>query len=58
MKNDLKKGGNRPKKGLVSKLRNQSRNIPITRVARLVLQTKYEGTPHFPVTASSAKIGS
>ena len=37
MKNDLKKGGNRLKKGLVSKLRNQSRNIPITRVARLVL---------------------
>jgi hypothetical protein len=57
MRNNLNTAGNRPQKGLVSKLRNQFRNIPLTRVARSVLQTKYEGTPHFPVTASSAKIG-
>lgn len=39
MQNDLKTAGNRPKKGMVSKLRNQFRNIPLMRVAMSVLQT-------------------
>jgi hypothetical protein len=39
MKNDLKTAGNRPKKSLISKWRNQSRNIPLMRVAIPVLQT-------------------
>jgi hypothetical protein len=39
MRNNLNTAGNRPQKGLVSKLRNQFRNIPLTRVARSVLQT-------------------
>ncbi len=38
MQNDLKTAGNRPKKGLVSKLRNQSQETPPIRVARLPLQ--------------------
>lgn len=39
MKNDLKTAGNRPKKSLLSKLRNQSRAIPLLPVARSVFQT-------------------
>ena len=39
MQNDLKTAGNRPKKALVSKLRNQSQETPLTRAARMVLQT-------------------
>ena len=39
MPNDLKTAGNRTEKGLVTKLRNPFRNIPLTRVARAVLQT-------------------
>jgi hypothetical protein len=39
MQNDIKTAGNRPKKGLVSKLRNQIWDIPLTRVVRAVLQT-------------------
>ena len=39
MQNDLKTAGNRTEKGLVSKLRNPLRNIPLKRVARAVLQT-------------------
>ncbi|MFM2274726.1 MAG: hypothetical protein RL211_598 [Pseudomonadota bacterium] len=38
MKNDLNTVENRPKKGMVSKLRNQFSNIPLRRVARSVLQ--------------------
>jgi hypothetical protein len=39
MQNDLKKTGNRPQQGLVSKLRNQCRNILLTRIGEAVLQT-------------------
>jgi hypothetical protein len=39
MQNDLKTAGNRPKKGRVSKLRNGLRNIPLTQIARAVLQS-------------------
>lgn len=39
MKNDLKTARNRRQKGLISKLRNQFRNIALTRVAKSVLQT-------------------
>jgi hypothetical protein len=37
MKNDLKATGNRLQKSLISKLRNQFREIPLMRVARPVL---------------------
>jgi hypothetical protein len=39
MQNDLKTAGNRTEKGLVSKLRKPFRNIPLTWVARALLQT-------------------
>ena len=39
MKNDRKTARNGPKKGLISKLRNQFRDIPLTRVAMPDLQT-------------------
>ncbi len=39
MKNDFKTAGNRPRKGRVSKLRNQFPNIPLTQVVKPVVQT-------------------
>ena len=39
MQNDLKTAGNRPKKSLITKLRNQFRNISLTPEAKSVLQT-------------------
>ena len=39
MKNDLKTAGNQPEKGLVSKLRNQFRDIALTRIEGAVLLT-------------------
>ena len=39
MQRDPKTAGNRPKKSLISKLRNQFRNISLTPVAKSVLPT-------------------
>ena len=39
MQNNLETAVNRPKKGPVSKLRNQLQKIPLTRVVVPVLQT-------------------
>lgn len=39
MKNDHQTAGNRPKNGLISKLRNQLQQIPLTRVEGMILLT-------------------
>jgi len=39
MKKDLKTTRNRPQKSLASELQNQSREIPLTRVAEPAFQT-------------------